>query len=125
MSTDFTTIRPRRCSAGTRRHHHKTLPYKVRLIVPTVARIRVTPVWWQEGKRSPLEGVFRVVVIDAAGQAMHPTGKDTNDQDTAHIVALLQGAFTADWRLAQTWDAATNTLRTDRPDMPNELGVAA
>lgn len=120
MITDFTTIRPRRCSAGTRRHHHKTLPWKLRLIAPTVARIRVTPVWWQEGDRSPLEGVFTVVVIDGAGQAMHPT-----DRDTAHIVALLQGAFTADWRLAQTWDAATNELRTDRPEQASEMRWAA
>ncbi|WP_275558593.1 hypothetical protein [Streptomyces sp. 5-6(2022)] len=120
MITDYTTIRPRRCSAGTRRHHHKTLPYKLRLIVPTVARIRVTPVWWSESDQSPMEGVFTVVVIDGNDQAMHPTV-----EDTAHIVALLQGSFTADWTLPQTWDAATNTLRTDRPDMPAEMRGAA
>ncbi|MBI0296762.1 hypothetical protein JBE04_20435 [Streptomyces sp. PRKS01-29] len=120
MITDYTTIRPRRCSAGTRRHHHKTLPYKLRLMVPTVARIRVTPVWWSESDQSPMEGVFTVVVIDGAGQAMHST-----TEDTAHIIALLQGAFTADWTLPQTWDAATNTLRTDRPDVPAEMRRAA
>ncbi|MFD5386320.1 hypothetical protein ACFWMG_15490 [Streptomyces sp. NPDC127074] len=119
MITDFTTIRPRRCSAGTRRHH-KTLPYKVRLLVTTVARIRVTPVWWSEGDHSPLEGVFAVVVIDGNDRAMHPTV-----EDTAHIVALLQGAFTADWTLPQTWDAATNTLTTDRPEQASEMRWAA
>ncbi|HCA85498.1 MAG TPA: hypothetical protein DEQ61_08395 [Streptomyces sp.] len=105
--TELLPLRPRRSSAGTRRHHRKYVPHRIALLAPGADQIRITPVYWAG---QPSEGVWRVFVFDARGRSLNLPGSES-----PRLIALLQGAFTADWTRPQTWVAATNELLPDPP----------
>lgn len=115
---EFLPVRPRRSSAGRRRRNVKRLPYRLGLIAPGARTVLVTPVWSDAGVRP--QQVFMALVFDGMGRRVKPPSGAT-----PRIAALLQGAFTADWSLPQTWRADTNELTERRPRPPRGLGAVA
>ncbi|MDX3230540.1 hypothetical protein [Streptomyces sp. ME19-01-6] len=91
----------RRSSAGTRRHHRTHLPYRLDILAPGVATVLVLP-------DSAGDTVHSVTAYDAAGRPMAVT-----DEHAAHILGLLQGAFTADWARPLVWRRNGNTLAAE------------
>jgi len=101
---EFAPTRPRRSSAGTRRHHRKYLPFRIGEFIDGAHTVIILPV--EHGGYGPRYCEFTAVVRDRAGVQLK-----LHDGDSRRLAALLQGAFTADWTRAQTWRADTNSLR--------------
>lgn len=100
----------RRSSGATRRHHRTYLPWKLESLAPGVASIVVAP--------------------DPAGDTVHKVAVYGTDgtltvsvEDSAHILNLLQLAFSADWTHTQTWQRCDNAL-TDEDAGPLENAKA-
>ena len=92
---DYAPTRPRKASAGTRRHHLKYLAFRIRQVVPGAHTLILLPVdVFGAGEQE-----FAAVVRDRAGVQLK----------------LAEGAFTADWTRAQTWRADTNQLHVWEP----------
>ncbi|MEU1787039.1 hypothetical protein ABZ553_14435 [Streptomyces sparsogenes] len=93
----------RRSSAGTRRHHRTHPPYRLDILAPGVATVLVLP--------DPAgDTVHSVTAYDALGRPMAVA-----DEHAAHILSLLQGAFTADWAQPLVWRRNGNTLTDETP----------
>jgi hypothetical protein len=101
---EHTPTRPRRASAGTRRHHRKYLVYRIRQVVPGAHTVLLLPI--EHDGYGPREREYTACVRDRAGAQLKLA-----DGDSRRLAALLQGALTADWTRAQTWRADTNELR--------------
>ncbi|NUL13260.1 hypothetical protein [Streptomyces lunaelactis] len=101
---DYAPTRPRRASAGTRRHHLKYLTYRIREVVPAAHTVLLLPIEHDAYGADLRE--YTACVRDRAGVQLKLA-----DGDSRRLAALLQGAFTADWTRAQTWRADTNSLR--------------
>lgn len=98
-----TNPRLRRSSGASRRHHRTHLPYRLDILAPGVATVLVLP--------DPAgDTVHSVTAYDAQGRPMAVA-----DEHAAHILALLQGAFTADWGHPLVWRRANNTLTGETP----------
>ena len=104
MIAEFAPTRPRKASAGTRRHHRKYVAYRIRQVVPGAHTVLLLPI--EADGYGPHEREFTACVRDRAGIQLK-----LRDGDSRRLAALLQGAFTADWTRAQTWRADTNSLR--------------
>lgn len=118
---EFNTARPRRCSAGTRRHHRTYLPYRLREQLPGAATVMVTPVFWSDPAEVRPECVFHAVYFTAEGRRIVP-----RQTVTPRVVSLLQGAFPeADWQQSQIWRADTNQLTQWQPATSDLWGGAA
>ena len=99
---DYAPTRPRKASAGTRRHHLKYLAFRIRQVVPGAHTLILLPVdVFGAGEQE-----FAAVVRDRAGVQLKLA-----EGASRRLASLLQGAFTADWTRAQTWRADTNQLR--------------
>lgn len=105
------TTRPRKAAAGTRRHHRKSLAWRLRCLLPGADTVTVTPAMWVDASGDP-RAVYSLHATTADGSAI------AHDGDTTHaVVAALQGAWpNANWRTAQTWQADTNTLTAHHGD---------
>ncbi|MGW0312077.1 hypothetical protein [Streptomyces flavidovirens] len=102
---------PRKASAGTRRHHHKYLPYRLAQITPGAVRILIAPLQGDDEQQA-----FVVLAWRADESRIRPPAGSSS-----RIAALLQGGFVADWTVPQTWTAAGNQLTEYRPTVPDDL----
>lgn len=102
---EWSTARPRKASAGTRRHRIKYLTWQLRQHYPNAHQVFVTPITWADDSDRP-DVLYTVSAYDSNGRRI--VGRPAAN---ARVVALLQGAFpAADWWQPQTWHAATNRL---------------
>ncbi|MER7692982.1 hypothetical protein [Streptomyces sp. NPDC097610] len=103
-------------AAGARRHVEfvEVVARQLDQIAPGTVRVRVVPVT-RDGRR------LTWVVLDSSNG---PVGADREAHRAAY--GLLTRAFpSADWNVAQTYDARTGALTTGEPTAPAELGLAA
>ena len=118
MAPDHAPTRPRKASAGTRRHHRKYLRHRIREFVDGAHTVIILPV--EHAPYGPRYCEFTAVVRDKAG-----TQLKLRDGASRRLASLLQGAFTADWTQAQTWRADTNQLHVWAPPTANFIDTDA
>lgn len=116
MAADHAPTRPRKASAGTRRHHLKYVTYRIRQLVPGAHTVILLPV----DVFGAEEQEFAAVVRDRAGVQLK-----LQEGASRRLASLLQGAFVADWAQAQTWRADTNRLHVWAPPTANFIDTDA